>query len=105
MRGQHGVQLLDGIDTLLVQLLVQLGDAAQLSAFAAGRSRAAVEQVAGPLRDARRFHALALLHAARGEPEQALELWRVSCHRRQDVSTPCCDRTPAEANAEASFRS
>jgi hypothetical protein len=48
-----------------------------------------VEQVAGPLRAAQRFHALALLHAARSEPEQALELWRVRCHRRQDFAISC----------------
>ena len=77
VRGQEGMQLLEGIDTLLVQLLVQLGDAARLAALAAGHSRVAVHQVFEPLRDARRFHALALLHAARDEPEQALELWRV----------------------------
>ena len=77
MRGQEGVQLLDGIDTLLVQLLVQVGDAAQLAAVAGGHSRTSVDQVFEPLRSARRFHALALLHAARDEPEHALELWRV----------------------------
>jgi len=77
VRGQEGVQSLEGIDTLLVQLLVQLGDAAQLATLAAGHSRVAVDQVFEPLRDAQRFHALALLHAARDEPEQALELWRV----------------------------
>ncbi len=77
VRDQEGVQLLEGIDTLLVQLLVQQGDAAQLADLAAGHSRVAVDQVFEPLRDARRFHALALLHAARDEPERALELWKV----------------------------
>ena len=73
------MQLLDGIDTLLVQLLVQLGDAARLATMAAGYSRVAIEMVSEPLRSARRFHALALLHAARDEPEHALELWQVRC--------------------------
>lgn len=44
-----------------------------------------MEQVAGNLRHGGRWHALALLHAAKGQPDAALQIWKVRTDAVQGV--------------------
>lgn len=70
----EGVACLPGIDTLLLLLLADLGDARQVAAFAAVPNQAAVSAVEPRLRAEQWHHALATLHAARGDAATALRI-------------------------------
>ncbi|MEW5300203.1 MAG: hypothetical protein WDW36_003149 [Sanguina aurantia] len=67
----------DGMDTLIALLLCELGGAARLEAFVADPRHACEMSLVTPsLEAAGRFHALALLRAARGGAAQALDVWQ-----------------------------
>lgn len=67
----------DGVDSLIAVLLCGLDEAAQLEAFVSDPRHVTELSVVGPcLEAAGRFHALALLRAARGAAAQALEMWQ-----------------------------
>lgn len=68
----------DGIDTLLLQLLCDVGDAAAVEALLSGQHAASAAAVEAGLRAAGRWHSLALLQLHAGEYEAALDTWKVS---------------------------
>ncbi len=72
----EGVECLEGIDTLLMHLLLDLDASREASAFAAVPNRVDSGEVAARLRARGWTHALATLWAARGEAEAALGMWR-----------------------------
>lgn len=77
-RSKAGVLLLDGIDSLLLQLLCDVGDAAAVEALVSSSSNAAVvSAAAAALRAAGRWHGLALLLMNAGQPQEALQIWKV----------------------------
>jgi hypothetical protein len=69
--------LLDGIDTLLLQLLCDVGDAAGVEALLCGVHAAVPAAAAAALRGAGRWHGLALLQMNGGHPREALLTWQV----------------------------
>lgn len=71
-----GVVNKDGVDTLLMNLLIDLDAAEQASAFAAVPNAVRPELVAERLQSAGWRHALATLWAAAGHAEPALQIWR-----------------------------
>ncbi|KAI3428666.1 hypothetical protein D9Q98_007489 [Chlorella vulgaris] len=71
-----GVQCLEGVDTLLLLLLADLGAARQVAAFAAVPNQVDAAAVEPRLAAEQWHHALATLHAARGEADLALRIWR-----------------------------
>ena len=77
VRARKGVSLQDGIDSLLVGLLTDLDAVPELESFVSGVTHVAVTQVAAGLQQGSYWHALALLHAAKGDPEAALQIWQV----------------------------
>lgn len=76
VRHWEGVEFLEGIDTLLVRLLVAVRADWALEAFAAGPNEARLELLRAPLLDACRFHVLALLSSNHGDPAAALRIWK-----------------------------
>ncbi|PRW44437.1 transforming growth factor-beta receptor-associated 1 isoform X1 [Chlorella sorokiniana] len=76
VRMLEGVACLPGIDTLLLLLLADLGDARQVAAFAAIPNQVDVAAVTPRLQAEQWHHALATLHAARGAADTALRIWR-----------------------------
>lgn len=77
VRARGGVALQEGIDCLLVGLYSDLDAVPELEAFVSGVTHVAVPQVAAGLQQGGRWHALALLHAAKGHVEAALQIWQV----------------------------
>lgn len=72
----EGVQLSDGVDQLLLQLLCDLGDAAAVEALAATPGMAAPRDLAdAALRRAGRPHAAALLCMMHGDASGAIDTW------------------------------
>lgn len=83
VRCRPGVILLDGIDTLLLQLLSDVGDAAAVEALVSSSSNTAiVSTAAAALRAAERWHGLALLKMNARQPEEALMIWKVGLRAR-----------------------
>lgn len=77
VRARKGVALLDGIDSLLVGLLTDLDAVPELESFVSGVTHVAVPLVTAGLQGRGHWHAMALLHAAKGNPEAALQIWQV----------------------------
>lgn len=77
VRGRAGVTLPDALDSLLLRLLCDCGEAAAVEALVLGPHAADPEDAEAALRGAGRWHALALLHSARGEADAALTVWQV----------------------------
>lgn len=101
VRCRPGLLCSDGLDLLLLQLLCDVGDAAAVealvssaasassssssvasSAAAAGDAAGVGFRAAGAIAErvlaaAGRWHALALLHMAVGQPQEALATWQV----------------------------
>jgi hypothetical protein len=77
VRGRAGLAHPDGVDTLLLQLLCDVGDAAAVEALLSGQHAAAAGAVEPALRAAGRWHGLALLQLHAGEAREALETWKV----------------------------
>uniref|UniRef100_A0A383VGG5 Uncharacterized protein n=1 Tax=Tetradesmus obliquus TaxID=3088 RepID=A0A383VGG5_TETOB len=75
-RTRPGVVLLDGIDTLLLQLLCDVGDAAGVEMLLCGPHAAVAAAAAAALRAAGRWHGLALLQMNAGHPKEALQTWQ-----------------------------
>lgn len=71
-----GVEHLDGVDTLLFHMLLDLGAAEEATAFAAVPNQADIDLLLPRLQQAGWHHALAMLWAARGAATAALEVWR-----------------------------
>ncbi|KAL4433059.1 hypothetical protein ABPG77_006486 [Micractinium sp. CCAP 211/92] len=77
VRMLDGVACLPGVDTLLLHLLADLGDARQVAAFAAVPNQVDVPSVEPRLQAEGWHHALATLYAARpGGAPLALHIWR-----------------------------
>lgn len=76
-RARPGVALLAAVDTLVLQLLAEVNDGGALEAFVVQENAADGAEAAAALEGAGRWHALALLRAARGEGEAALRIWQV----------------------------
>lgn len=70
----------DGVDTLIMHLLADLGASQEAAAFAAGGTAAAVEELRPRLTGLGEGAALAHLAATAGHTEEALTLWRVCIH-------------------------
>ena len=77
VREQEGVDVADGVDTLLVYLLAETEDAPGLAGFAEGPQQAAPALVAGLLQRKGQSDALAQLYAGAGQPAAGLALWKV----------------------------
>lgn len=75
-RGQEGVEDADGVDTLVVHLLADLGAGREAAAFAASGTAAALPELRPRLTDAGEGAALAHLAATAGHAQEALTLWR-----------------------------
>jgi hypothetical protein len=93
---------LDGIDTLLLQLLCDVGDAAGVEALLCGVHAAVPGAAAAALRGAGRWHGLALLQMNGGHPRDALMTWQVRLQmRRRNPGTvwSVCNTSYAEYNA------
>jgi hypothetical protein len=71
-----GVIHLDGVDTLLMHLLIDLDAASETEAFAAIPNAVVLHQVAPRLETKGWMHSLATLQAAHGSAEPALRIWR-----------------------------
>jgi len=71
-----GTITLDGVDSLLLHLLLDLGATTQVNAFASIPNAVHVEAVAQRLEAAGLRHALATLWASKGEAGPALTIWR-----------------------------
>lgn len=85
IRQRPGLVHADGIDTLLLQLLCDVGDAAAVEALLSGQHAASAAAVEPALRSAGRWHSLALLQLHAGEYEAALNTWKVRSTRyKQD---------------------
>lgn len=78
VRQRPGLVHADGIDTLLLQLLCDVGDAAAVEALLLGQHAASAVAVEPALRAAGRWHGLALLQLHAEEYQSALDTWRVS---------------------------
>lgn len=78
VRRRDGVEALDGVDTLAIHLLALLGWTTELDRLAAGSSGASLESVAPLLQQQGQWHSLAMLSVARGRPEDALQIWKVT---------------------------
>jgi hypothetical protein len=76
-RERPGVALPGAVDTLLVKLLADAGDGAALEALVARPHAAEAAEAGAALRAAGRWHAAALLAAALGHKEEALDVWQV----------------------------
>lgn len=76
-RQRPGLVHADGVDTLLLQLLCDVGDAAAVEALLLGQHAAAAAAVEPALRAAGRWHGLALLQLHAGEYQAALDTWKV----------------------------
>lgn len=71
-----GVEHTDGVDTLLMNLLTDLDEKEQASAFAAVPNHVIIDLVSEKLLRLRWKHALATLYAAQGIADVALEMWQ-----------------------------
>lgn len=86
VRTRPGLVHTDGVDTLLLQLLCDVGDAAAVEALLLGQHAACVSAVEPALRAAGRWHGLALLQLHAGEHQAALDTWKVSPREREERS-------------------
>lgn len=77
VRQRQGLLHADGVDTLLLQLLCEVGDAAAVEALLSGQHAASAAVVEPALRQAGRWHGLALLQLHAGEHQAALDTWKV----------------------------
>jgi hypothetical protein len=77
VRQRQGLVHTDGIDTLLLHLLCDVGDAAAVEALLSGQHAASAAAVEAGLRAAGRWHSLALLQLHAGEHQAALDTWKV----------------------------
>lgn len=76
-RAREGVVMGAAVDTLLLRLLADVGDAAALEALVTRRHLAEPGDAAAALRGAGRWHALALMMSCGGRGEEALRVWKV----------------------------
>ncbi|CAD7698296.1 unnamed protein product [Ostreobium quekettii] len=76
VRRRAGVRLMDGIDTLIVHLLANVGDAGRLEDFLASPQQVVLLDVEQQLLDMGRPHALALLVSSHRAAARALDLWQ-----------------------------
>ena len=104
------VSTLDGVDTLLMHLLIDLEAAQEAAAFAAVVPHAIVpELVAERLEKVGWRHALAILWAATGNAEPALKIWKElidssSASTIDSSSTGTISRTARSTETELSLR-
>jgi hypothetical protein len=80
---QTDVLLADGVDTLLVQLLLDIGDIEALEQLAAAPNLVVIEQVEVRLCSLGRIHALALLNESHEQHRVAAELWVSLCEKKR----------------------
>lgn len=77
VREQDGIDVADGVDTLLVYLLAELEDAPRLTGLAEGPQQAAPALLADLLQRKGQSDTLAQLYAGAGQPAAGLALWKV----------------------------
>ncbi|KAK9804448.1 hypothetical protein WJX73_002374 [Symbiochloris irregularis] len=106
VRGFQGIEALEGVDTLAVHLLTELGGPTKLEALLAGRTSVKLASVGPLLEHSRQWHGLALLHSARGEPRRALDIWQDLAERRKEsLPASTSGRTFEETVALATWHS
>jgi len=98
----EGLALGDGLDTLVVHLLLDTESVGRLEDLVARPNAVAIAQVEGRLCAVGRVHALALLNESRGEFHAAAELWVSLCEgKRSELPHPDAFLTQACAIAAA----
>ena len=80
---EENVLLGDGVDTLVVHLLLDVEDIVSLEALAKSPNRVAISQVEAKLCSVGRIHALALLHESNQQYHEAAELWISLCEKQR----------------------
>ncbi len=98
------MEALDGVDTLLLHLLIDLDAAPEAAAFAAVPHRVRAADVAPRLQEAGWNHALATLWAAAGCAEPALAIWRELADAGPGQGAAERERGEAVAGAAALLR-
>jgi len=93
-----GVGPAEGIDTLLLRLLVDIEDVAAVERLASGENSVDLKAAEGVLEGAGRSHALALLLAGHGRHSAALAVWHDLAHG-QRAEAPAAAGAVAEAVA------
>jgi len=98
----EGLALPDGVDWLLLRLLDDLGDSDLIERLCAGPNDLEGDDVVAALEEAGHFHALALLHRARGRPLEALGLWcDLSEGRRRNLGSGSLLSSPEPGTDQA----
>ena len=88
-RQKEGILLADGVDTLLVHLLLDIDEIEKLEEFARLPNHISIQDVEGRLCEIGRVHTLALLYESLEQFHSAAELWISLCeNKRSELPNP-----------------
>ena len=86
VRTREGVEALDGIDTLAVHLLAELGRTTTLESLSSSSNAVDLQAVTPVLQRHQQWHALAILEAANDQATGALDIWKVRLNLPELIS-------------------